>query len=77
MLKAPWGISEGWDTYIIKAFSGRFGFDALRTSQIQTVSQKTKQWERPMGCNMLKPILNRVVLIVHIHHCGAFSVARF
>ena len=34
MLKAL-GASEGWDTYILKAFSGRFGFDNVRTSQFK------------------------------------------
>ena len=34
MLKALGVITWRWDTYILKAFSGRFGFDILRISQI-------------------------------------------
>ena len=44
-------IIGGLDTYILKAFSERFGFDALRISQIQTSGQKPKQRERPLRCN--------------------------
>ena len=35
------------DTYILKAFSGRFGFDALRISQIRTDSQKQSNGNAP------------------------------
>jgi len=49
MLKAP--RAEGWAyTYILKGVTVRFGFDALRTSQIPNEMSKTKQRERPLGC---------------------------
>ena len=49
MLKAQW--AEGWAyTYILKGVTVRFGFDALRTSQIPNEMSKTKQRERPLGC---------------------------
>ena len=48
MLKALRVITLRWDTYILKAFSGRFGFDALRISQIRTDGQNSKQRGRPL-----------------------------
>ena len=45
----PLGNQRRWDTYIIKAFSGRFGFDDVRTSQLQTVSQKQSNGNAPWG----------------------------
>ena len=37
------------DTDILKAFSGCFGFDGLRISQIQTVSQDQSNGNAPRG----------------------------
>ena len=42
-----WVITGWWDTYILKAFSERFGFDALRISQIQASSQKQSNENAP------------------------------
>jgi len=38
---------SGRDTYILKAFSERFGFDDVRISQIQTDSQKQSNGNAP------------------------------
>ena len=46
--ESPMGNLLWWDTYILKAFSGRFGFDALRISQIRTDGQNSKQRGRPL-----------------------------
>lgn len=48
MLKAL-GQSQEGDTYIQKAFSERFGFDALRTSQPPKLSVKAKATGTPLG----------------------------
>jgi hypothetical protein len=40
---------SGRDTYILKAFSERFGFDDVRISQIQTDSQKQSNGNAPWG----------------------------
>lgn len=61
------------DTYIIKAFSGRFGFDILRISQIH-LFVKNKATGTP-----LKGVDNTFLCqkgLVFIHQRGAFSVAR-
>ena len=47
----------------IKAFSERFGFDALRTSQLLTDSQKTKQRGRPLGC-FIQTFVIRIATLV-------------
>ena len=47
MLKALGVITWRRDTYILKAFSERFGFDGLRISQIQTVSQNQSNGNAP------------------------------
>ena len=46
--ESPWVITGGDGHIHTKAFSERFGFDALRISQIQTSGQKPKQRERPL-----------------------------
>ena len=40
-----WVITWRGDTYILKAFSGRFGFDALRTSHPPKLSVRNKATE--------------------------------
>ena len=40
----------GWECIHIKGVTGRFGFDAIRISQVQYSLSKTKQRERPKGC---------------------------
>ena len=55
MLKALGVIAWQWGTYILKAFSGRFGFDILRISQIRTERHKPRQRERPW-CVIIVPI---------------------
>ena len=51
--------TNGWvGTYIyIKGVTERFGFDAVRISQVQTSCQKTKQRERPKGVFICKPLM--------------------
>ena len=46
--ESPWGIHRRRDTYIQKAFSERFGFDALRTSQPPKLSVKVKATGTPL-----------------------------
>jgi len=53
---------------LTKAFSGRFGFDDVRTSQLQTVSQKQGSGNAP--CD---DYIRCYILIWR----GVFSVARF
>jgi len=45
---ALWVIAGGRDTYILKAFSERFGFDVLESRKFR-LSVKTKQRECPCG----------------------------
>ena len=60
------------DTYIIKAFSERFGFDALRISQIRTDGQKQSN-----GNALWDVVSVHIRVSSYIHLRGAFSVARF
>ena len=71
----PLGDHLRWDTYILKAFSGRFGFDALRISQIQTDCQNQSNGNAPWRCSINGILYNNVSS--YIHPRGAFSVARF
>ena len=66
---------SGRGTYILKAFSERFGFDALRTSQLPIVCQKQSNGNAPWGVVYILTLLYSVLLC--IHQRGAFSVARF
>ena len=52
MLKALRVITLRRDTYILKAFSGRFGFDILRISQIRTNGQKQSNGNAPWRCRL-------------------------
>ena len=78
MLKALGVITWRWDTYILKAFSGRFGFDILRISQIRTNGQKQSNGNAPWRCRLYM-FLTLFIRVGHlyIHRRGAFSVARF
>ena len=40
----------GWECIHTKGVTERFGFDAIRISQVQYSLSKTKQRERPKGC---------------------------
>ena len=71
-----------------KAFSGRFGFDNVRTSQLLNCSLKTKQREMPLVRCMqiyaslmaVQPQLYPIVSechCVYIHLVGLIRVARF
>ena len=73
MLKTDRVITWRWDTYILKAFSERFGFDALRISQIRTDGQKQSNGNAPWRCSMR----TFCMMSLYIHRRGAFSVARF
>lgn len=56
MLKVHKGIG-GQDTYYIKGVTVRFDFDAIRTSQLQTVSQE--QSNGNVSCDVLyKPLID-------------------
>ena len=55
--ESPWVITWRWDTYILKAFSGRFGFDALRISQIQTSGQEQSNGDAPWRCKLYMPYI--------------------
>ena len=74
MLKALRVITLRRDTYILKAFSGRFGFDILRISQIH-LFVKSKATGTPLGGVVSLHIV--IDVSSYIHRRGAFSVARF
>ena len=46
-LKTDRVITWRWDTYILKAFSERFGFDEVRISQLRTDCQKQSNGNAP------------------------------
>ncbi len=68
-------------TYKNKAFSERFGFDRLRTSQLLYIQfVKSKATGTPLGMilfphNLLDPKGQGMRVYIH-HRRGAFSVAR-
>ena len=62
----------GGQTFTKKGVTVRFGFDVLRISQVQTVSQKQSNKGRPVGY-----IYIQALLACYIYHRGAFGVARF
>ena len=66
--ESPWVITLRWDTYILKAFSGRFGFDALRISQIRTDCQKQSNGNAPWRCRlyMFLTLFIRVGIYIYI-----------
>ena len=83
LLKARkgWG---GTDVHINKGVTVRFGFDAVRISQIQTVCQEQSNGNALWDVSYIQPFLaldRHYPLtrrrIISIHHRGAFSVARF
>ena len=55
-------------SYIQKAFSGRFGFDILRISQIQTACQDQSNGNAPWGCRILCP--SAMMVLWYIHRVG-------
>lgn len=81
MLKALW--VEAGQIYINIGVTVRFGFDSVRTSQLHTDCQETKQRERPLRCIIY--VLKSVAALlchtdfepIYLHRRGAFSVARF
>ena len=74
MLKAPGVISEVGHIHT-KAFSGRFGFDDVRTSQTLTVRQEQSNGNAPWRCSIRTHYLYSV--LCYIHRRGVFSVAQF
>ena len=76
----PRGDKAGWD-YIHKGVSVRFGFDAIRISQIQSDCQKQSNGNAPWDVYIqpsLAPFDNsQWWVVIYMHHRGAFSVARF
>ena len=65
----------------IKGVTVRFGFDVVRTSQLQTVCQKQSNGNAPWGV-YIQPALAidemvNAVGALYIHQRGAFGVARF
>ena len=54
MLKALWVITGGWGTYILKAFSERFGFDVLESRKFK-LSVKIKATGTPLEVSLLYP----------------------
>ena len=54
-------------TYWQKAFSGRFGFDGVRTSQLQTDCQKQSSGNAPWN----------VYILVYIHSAWGFQRCSF
>jgi len=65
--ESPMGNLLWWDTYILKAFSGRFGFDALRISQIQTSGQEQSNGDAPWRCRLYMPCILRVGYCIYIY----------
>lgn len=62
------------DTYIIKAFSGRFGFDVLESRKFELIV-RNKATGTPLDGVDYTFFCQKG--IVYIHRRGAFSVARF
>ena len=52
MLKTDRVITWRWDTYILKAFSERFGFDEVRISQLRTDCQRQSNGNAPWRCRL-------------------------
>ena len=76
--ESPMGNLLWRDTYILKAFSGRFGFDILRISQIRTNGQKQSNGNAPWRCRLYMSLpLFFWDRHLYIHRRGAFCVARF
>ena len=65
--ESPMGNLLWCDTYILKAFSGRFGFDALRISQIQTSGQEQSNGDAPWRCRLYMPCILRVGYCIYIY----------
>ena len=78
-------MGRGWaDIHMVKGVFVRFGFDAIRTSQLQTDCQKQSNAERLMRCIIYCPHWLRTfyrslsrVHSIYLHWRGAFGVARF
>ena len=67
MLKALGVITLRWDTYILKAFSGRFGFDALRISQVHTSGQEQGNGNAPWRCRQYMSIASCMEQGIYIY----------
>ena len=83
MPEAPMG--RGWaDIYMVKGVFVRFGFDAIRISQIQRQVKNQSNKERLMRCIIYSPYwlqsFHRLLprgFSIYLHWRGAFGVARF
>ena len=81
--RKPEGQRLGGHVYI-KGVTVRFGFDAVRTSQLPTDCQKQSNGKRLMRCILYSRIGFRRFCrllprgrLVYLHWRGAFGVARF
>ena len=72
----------GW-TYIHKGVTVRFGFDAIRTSQLPNVCQEQSNGDAPWDVHIYSPywliaFSNELIGgTIYLHRRGASSVVRF
>ena len=67
----------GWRYIYIKGVPLRFGFDAIRTSQLQSACQKQSNGNAPWDVYTCSYWLHTESVWLYIIIRGAFSVARF